>query len=144
MNNKTSIFVYYALLVVVGFSGTALLGFTGKSGDTDAVVTFLGFYGFLCTTGSFYVIGKQNTTIDSLYEYIRTLDENQDKNCADIYRHLDESVAARERDVTDRVHDLNIRIDSVLDTTNNLSRKLDSIEKIHTLDKYVSHTLSKE
>jgi len=118
MNNKTSIFVSYALLVLVGFGGTALLGFTGKNTDTNAVVAFLGFYGFLCTTGAFYVLGKQKATLDSLVEHINEVNDSHYKNADAIHRRVDDGITAIERDVEKRMDAVwaNIdRIDNTLD-----------------------------
>lgn len=73
MNNKSSlIFICYALLVTIGFGGTALLVLTGKSSDTTAVVAFTGFYGFLCTTGVFYVLVKHKSALESISDKIDT------------------------------------------------------------------------
>ena len=118
MNNKTSIFVSYALLVLVGFGGTALLGFTGKNSDTNAVVAFLGFYGFLCTTGAFYVLGKQKAALDSLVEHINEVNDAHYKNADAIHRRVDDGLAAIERDVEKRIDAVwaNMdRIDNTLD-----------------------------
>lgn len=118
MNSKTSIFVSYALLVLVGFGGTALLGFTGKNSDTNAVVAFLGFYGFLCTTGAFYVLGKQKAALDALVEHINEVNDAHYKNADAIHRRVDDGLAAIERDVEKRIDAVwaNIdRIDNTLD-----------------------------
>ena len=118
MNNKTSIFVSYALLVLVGFGGTALLGFTGKNTDTNAVVAFLGFYGFLCTTGAFYVLGKQKAALDALVEHINEVNDSHYKNGESIHRRVEDGLAAIERDVEKRMDAVwaNLdRIDNTLD-----------------------------
>jgi len=118
MNNKTSIFVSYALLVLVGFGGTALIGFTGKSGDMNAVVAFLGFYGFLCTTGAFYVLGKQKAALDALVEHINEVSDSHYKNAESIHRRVEDGLAAIERDVEKRMDGVwaNLdRIDNTLD-----------------------------
>lgn len=118
MNNKTSIFVAYAVLVLVGFGGTALLGFTGKNSDTSAVVAFLGFYSFLCTTGVFYVLGKQKATIEALHTYINEVNDAHWKENENIYRRIGEDVSRIERDVEKRIDSVwaNIdRIDNTLD-----------------------------
>jgi hypothetical protein len=111
MNNKTSIFVSYALLVLVGFGGTALLGFTGKNGDTNAVVAFLGFYGFLCTTGAFYVLGKQKAALDSLVEHINEVNDSHYKNADTIHRRLDDGLAAIERETQKQMDSVWLNID---------------------------------
>jgi hypothetical protein len=111
MNNKTSIFVSYALLVLVGFGGTALLGFTGKNNDTNAVVAFLGFYGFLCTTGAFYVLGKQKAALDSLVEHINEVNDSHYKNAESIHRRVDDGLAALERDTQKQVDSVWVNID---------------------------------
>lgn len=111
MNNKTSIFVAYAVLVLVGFGGTAVLGFTGKNNDTSAVVAFLGFYGFLCTTGVFYVLGKQKATIDALAEHINEVNDSHYKNADSIHRRIEDGFANMERDLDKRVDSLWVNID---------------------------------
>lgn len=116
MNNKTSIFVSYALLVLVGFGGTALLGFTGKNSDTNAVVAFLGFYGFLCTTGAFYVLGKQKAALDSLVEHINEVSDAHYKNADAIHRRVDDGLAAIERDVEKRIDAVWVNIDRIDNT----------------------------
>ena len=116
MNNKTSIFVSYALLVLVGFGGTALLGFTGKNSDTNAVVAFLGFYGFLCTTGAFYVLGKQKAALDTLVEHINEVSDAHYKNADAIHRRVDDGLAAIERDVEKRIDAVWVNIDRIDNT----------------------------
>lgn len=64
--NKSSVFVAYAALCVVGFAGVAAIGIAGKSSDLNAIIAFFAFYGFLCTTGLFYVVAKQKATIDTM------------------------------------------------------------------------------
>ena len=102
MNNKNSIFVSYAVLVLAGFGGTALLGFTGKNGDINATVAFLGFYGFLCTTGIFYVIGKQKATIEALHTHINEVNDAHWKENENIYRRIGDDVSRIERQSEDR------------------------------------------
>lgn len=117
-NNKTSVFTAYAALVMVGFGGTALLSVFGKSNDTTAVVAFLGFYGFLCTTGIFYVIGKQKATIEAMHTYINEVNDSHWKENENIYRRIGEDVSRIERDVEKRIDSVwaNIdRIDNTLD-----------------------------
>lgn len=116
MNNKTSIFVSYALLVLVGFGGTALLGFTGKNSDTNAVVAFLGFYGFLCTTGAFYVLGKQKAALDTLVEHINEVSDAHYKNADAIHRRVDDGIATIERDMEKRMDAVWVNIDRIDNT----------------------------
>jgi len=113
MNNKTSIFVSYALLVLVGFGGTALLGFTGKNSDTNAVVAFLGFYGFLCTTGAFYVLGKQKAALDSLVEHINEVNDSHYKNADAIHRRVDDGLAELSREMEKQGNSLWAVVDRV-------------------------------
>lgn len=117
-NGKTSVFVSYAALVLVGFGGTALLGMMGKSNDTAAVVAFLGFYGFLCTTGAFYVIGKQKASLDTLTEHINVVNESHWKENENIYRRLNDDMAEFQRETDKKIDSMwaNIdRIDNTLD-----------------------------
>lgn len=116
MNNKTSIFVSYALLVLVGFGGTALLGFTGKNSDTNAVVAFLGFYGFLCTTGAFYVLGKQKAALDSLVEHINEVSDAHYKNADAIHRRVDDGLAELGREMEKRIDAVWVNIDRIDNT----------------------------
>jgi hypothetical protein len=111
MNNKNSIFVSYAVLVLAGFGGTALIGFTGKSGDINATVAFLGFYGFLCTTGAFYVLGKQKAAIESLVEHINEVNDSHYKNAESIHRRVDDGLAALERDTQKQMDSVWANID---------------------------------
>jgi hypothetical protein len=111
MNNKTSIFVSYALLVLVGFGGTALLGFAGKSSDTNAVVAFLGFYGFLCTTGAFYVLGKQKASLDALVEHINEVNDAHYKNADSIHRRIEDGLSSIERDTQKQMDSVWVNID---------------------------------
>lgn len=116
MNNKTSIFVSYALLVLVGFGGTALLGFTGKNSDTNAVVAFLGFYGFLCTTGAFYVLGKQKAALDSLVEHINEVSDAHYKNADAIHRRVDDGLTELGREMEKRIDAVWVNIDRIDNT----------------------------
>jgi len=116
MNNKTSIFVSYALLVLVGFGGTALLGFTGKNSDTNAVVAFLGFYGFLCTTGAFYVLGKQKAAMDSLVEHINEVSDAHYKNADAIHRRVDDGLTELGREMEKRIDAVWVNIDRIDNT----------------------------
>lgn len=116
MNNKTSIFVAYALLVLVGFGGTALLGFTGKNSDTNAVVAFLGFYGFLCTTGAFYVLGKQKAAMDSLVEHINEVSDAHYKNADAIHRRVDDGLTELGREMEKRMDAVWVNIDRIDNT----------------------------
>jgi hypothetical protein len=113
MNNKTSIFVAYAALVLVGFGGTALLGFTGKNSDTNAVVAFLGFYGFLCTTGAFYVLGKQKAALDALVEHINEVNDSHYKNADAIHRRVDEGLSELSREMEKQGNSLWAVVDRV-------------------------------
>lgn len=101
-NNKISVFTAYAALVMVGFGGTALLSVFGKSNDTTAVVAFLGFYGFLCTTGIFYVIGKQKATIEALHTHINEVNDAHWKENENIYRRIGDDVSRIERQSEER------------------------------------------
>ena len=116
MNNKTSIFVSYALLVLVGFGGTALLGFTGKNNDTNAVVAFLGFYGFLCTTGAFYVLGKQKAALDALVEHINEVSDAHYKNADAIHRRVDDGLTELGREMEKRIDAVWVNIDRIDNT----------------------------
>jgi hypothetical protein len=92
--NKSSVFVAYAALCVAGFAGIALLGVTGKSDDVHAITAFFAFYGFLCTTGLFYVIGKQKVAIDMLITRIENVNDVvynvSEQNNVDAVRCVDE------------------------------------------------------
>lgn len=111
MNNKNSIFVSYALLVLAGFGGTALLGFTGKSGDINATVAFLGFYGFLCTTGAFYVLGKQKATLEAINDHINEVNQSHWNNSEEINRRINDGLAAIERDSQKQMDSVWVNID---------------------------------
>ena len=111
MNNKNSIFVSYAVLVLAGFGGTALLGFTGKSGDLNAVVAFLGFYSFLCTTGAFYVLGKQKATLEAINNHINEVNQSHWNNSEEINRNVREMVSEIQRDTTKSLDSVWVNID---------------------------------
>ena len=113
MNNKNSIFVSYALLVLVGFGGTALLGFTGKSGDLNAVVAFLGFYSFLCTTGAFYVLGKQKATVEAIAERINEVNDTHYNNAESIHRRIEDGLSALERDTQKQMDSVWVNLDRI-------------------------------
>lgn len=91
-NNKSSIFVTYAALCVVGFAGVTLLSFTGKSNDLAAVVAFFAFYGFFCTTSVFYVLGKQKAWMESINTHVDRSHDSLNERMNDVYRQIsDES-----------------------------------------------------
>jgi hypothetical protein len=112
-HNKTSIFTAYAAIAVVGFGGVALLNFAGKSNDNNALIAFLGFYGFFCTTGIFYVLGKQKSALESLAHHINEVNDSHWKNSDDINRNVREIVSGIERDTTKSLDSLWVNIDRI-------------------------------
>jgi hypothetical protein len=116
MNNKTSVFVSYAAISMVGFGGAALLGFTGKASDTNAVVAFLGFYSFFCVTGAFYVIGKQKAAIEALAEHINDVNDSHWTNSNQINQRIDSVHETVERDSEERVRAVWAAIDRLDET----------------------------
>ena len=92
--NKSSVFVAYAALCVAGFAGIALLGVTGKSDDVHAITALFAFYGFLCTTGLFYVVAKQKAVIDAMIARNDTMHDTMftlsEQNNEDAVRCVDE------------------------------------------------------
>ena len=92
--NKSSVFVAYAALCVAGFAGIALLGVTGKSNDVYAITALFAFYGFLCTTGLFYVVAKQKAVIDAMIARNDTMHDTMftwsEQNNEDAVRCVDE------------------------------------------------------
>lgn len=113
LNSKTSIFTSYAALVMVGFGGTAALSFFGKGNDMSAVVAFLGFYGFLCTTGIFYVLGKQKAAVDALQTYISEVNDSHYKNSESINRRIEDGLVELERETTTRFDTLWATLDRI-------------------------------
>ncbi len=111
--NKVSVFVVYSLLSLVGFGGVALLGFTGKSNDLSAIIAFFSFYGFLCTTGVFYVVGKMKAGM-----------EWQDERIGDVTRDNVERIKEVYSLVDSEVRQMNGRVDEVQDS---LSREISSV-----------------
>jgi hypothetical protein len=114
-HNKTSVFTAYAAIAVVGFGGVALLNFAGKSTDNNALVAFLGFYGFFCTTAIFYVLGKQKATIENLHEYINGVNDSHCKENDAIYRRIGDVQDEAARDLNDRVNGIWMTLDRVQD-----------------------------
>ena len=93
-NNKSSIFVTYAALCVVGFAGVTLLSFTGKSNDLAAVVAFFAFYGFFCTTSVFYVLGKQKAWMEAINTSVDRSHDRLNECMNDVYRQMSEESRA--------------------------------------------------
>ena len=116
MNNKTSVFVSYAAIAMVGFGGAALLGFTGKASDTNAVVAFVGFYTFFCATGAFYVIGKQKAAIEALADHINEVNDSHWTNSNQINQRIDSVHETVERDSEERTRALWSAIDRLDET----------------------------
>ena len=105
--NKASIFVAYSLLSLVGFGGVALLGFTGKSNDINAIIAFFSFYGFLCTTGVFYVVGKMKAAMEWQDERINDTTRMHTEAVREIYTYIDgetRQINSRIDDVSDDTH----------------------------------------
>lgn len=101
--NKASVFVVYSLLSLVGFGGVALLGFTGKSNDLNAIIAFFSFYGFLCTTGVFYVVGKMKASMEWQDERINDANRVHQESIREVYSYID----GETRQVNGRIDDLN-------------------------------------
>jgi hypothetical protein len=111
--NKASIFVAYSLLSLVGFGGVALLGFTGKSNDINAIIAFFSFYGFLCTTGVFYVVGKMKVAMEWQDERINDTTRMHTEAVREIYTYID-----------GEARQINGRVDDAQDS---LSREISSV-----------------
>ena len=111
--NKASIFVAYSLLSLVGFGGVALLGFTGKSNDVNAILAFFCFYGFLCTTGVFYVVGKMKVAMEWQDERINDTTRMHTEAVREIYTYID-----------GEARQINGRVDDAQDS---LSREISSV-----------------
>jgi len=104
--NKASVFVVYSLLSLVGFGGVALLGFTGKSNDLNAIIAFFSFYGFLCTTGVFYVVGKMKAAMEWQDERINDANRVHQEAIREVYSYID-----------GEARQINTRIDESADDT---------------------------
>ena len=115
-HNKISVFSAYAAIAIVGFGGVALLNFAGKSADNNALVAFLGFYGFFCTTAIFYVLGKQKAALDTLVEHINEVSDAHYKNADAIHRRVDDGIATIERDMEKRMDAVWVNIDRIDNT----------------------------
>ena len=111
MNNKTSIFVTYALITVVGFAGMTALALSGKAADSSALVSFLGFYGFLCTTGIFYVLGKQKAALEAINTHINEVNDSHWKNSDDINRRITENFSELQRESQKQMDTVWVNID---------------------------------
>jgi hypothetical protein len=111
--NKVSVFVVYSLLSLVGFGGVALLGFTGKSNDLNAIIAFFSFYGFLCTTGVFYVVGKMKAAMEWQDERINDTTRMHTEAVREIYTYID-----------GEARQINGRVDDAQDS---LSREISSV-----------------
>jgi hypothetical protein len=112
-NNKTSIFTAYAAIAIVGFGGVALLNFAGKSNDNNALIAFLGFYGFFCTTGIFYVLGKQKASIESVVNHINEVNDSHWRNSDEINRRINESFTELQRDTTKSLDSVWVNLDRI-------------------------------
>jgi len=106
MNSKTSIFVSYAALVLVGFGGTALFAFADKINDPFALITFLGFYGFLSITCVFYALGKQTVDMDSFGDDIRKIKELIHSRSDEIHRRIDGDISSLSRRVEEEAESI--------------------------------------
>jgi len=146
MNNKSSlIFICYALLVTIGFGGTALLVLSGKSSDTTAVVAFTGFYGFLCTTGVFYVLVKYKSALESISDKIDTNQRYAGQDLTyhtdaiwtsvnDNHKSLNQDLDDRTKSIWDAVYDnhksvnqdLDERTNRIWETLDRLSNRIES------------------
>ena len=113
MNSRISVFVAYAAIAMIGFGGTALLGFFGKSNDLTAVVAFLGFYGFFCTTATFYVIGKQKAALEAINTHINEVNDSHWKNSDDINRRITENFSELQRESQKQMDSLWVSLDRI-------------------------------
>lgn len=142
MYNKTSIFFTYATLVLFGIGGIAILAITGTGTgfDTNALVAFIGFYGFLCTTGVFYVLAKNKVQMDAFDTHLETLfdemnisDENHRKSQNDelsaVERNFDENFSALERKVDSTTDMLWSSVGRIEDELDKCRYRLESIDE---------------
>jgi hypothetical protein len=119
--NKASIFVAYAALCVAGFAGVAAIGIAGKSSDLNAIIAFFAFYGFLCTTGLFYVIARQKVTIDALSTHIQTVHEAVHSTTEYHHELVLADIATLRREVEDRLdHEIGSELSSIWRTMDTL------------------------
>lgn len=99
--NKTSIFVTYSVLCLVGFAGIAVIGFSGKSNDLAAIIAFFAFYGFLCTTGVFWVLGKVKAQMEWYDERHHNTNDENSQRITEVYRSIENEV----RQINSRIDD---------------------------------------
>lgn len=126
--SKTSIFVAYAFVSVVGFAGL-WLG-TQSGNPVTALEAFLAFYSFLCTTVVFYLIAGQKSSMDHAYDMItheandrsreiEKLYNDRSRDLEGIHRRLDEMSDTLRRDMHDQSEmirrDMGNEIDSLSD-----------------------------
>lgn len=90
--NRTSIFTVYSALCLAGVAGIAVLAFAGKISEPMTIAAFFAFYGFLCTTGIFWMLGKVKAQMEWYDErHHSTVDENTQR-IADVYRNVENEV----------------------------------------------------
>ena len=90
--NRTSIFTVYSGLCLAGVAGVAVLAFAGKISEPMTVAAFFAFYGFLCTTGIFWMLGKVKAQMEWYDDrHHSTVDENAQR-IADVYRNVESEV----------------------------------------------------
>lgn len=90
--NRTSIFTVYSGLCLAGVAGVAVLAFAGKISEPMTIAAFFAFYGFLCTTGIFWMLGKVKAQMEWYDErHHSTVDENTQR-IADVYRSVESEV----------------------------------------------------
>lgn len=114
-HNKVSVFSAYAAIAIVGFGGVALLNFAGKSADTNALVAFLGFYGFFCTTAIFYVLGKQKATIESIHDFVNNVNDSHCRENDTIHRRINDVQDEAARELNERTNGIWQTLDRVQD-----------------------------
>lgn len=90
--NRTSIFTVYSGLCLAGVAGVSVLALMGKINQPIAIAAFFAFYGFLCTTGVFWMLGKVKAQMEWYDErHHNTVDENTQR-IADVYRNVESEV----------------------------------------------------
>lgn len=100
--NRTSIFTVYSGLCLAGVAGVAVLAFAGKISEPMTVAAFFAFYGFLCTTGIFWMLGKVKAQMEWYDDrHHSTVDENAQR-IADVYRNVENEV----RQINSRMDDI--------------------------------------
>ena len=110
---KTSIFTAYSVLCLIGFAGVSALSFAGKINEPTTVAAFFAFYGFLCTTGLFWVVGRLKAQMEWYDERHHDNNSSVAERFAEVYRSVESESQQMNRRIDETAQDMQREVNAV-------------------------------